>query len=470
MSSNYNQRGCFLFCILLVWLAVGCSKLVQVPDPVNTITTTETFSTDATAEAAIAGIYNDILSGHQGYGVNLSYGSGDITIDAGMSADELLINGSSPFVTNTLNSSNVPANIFWDDPYFDIYMANEAILSLPASTGVDSATRNELTGEAKFLRAFCYFYLVNLFGDVPLATTTEYLVTDTLHRSPTAQVYQLIIADLKDAQNLLPGDYSVGGGQRIRVNQFGAIALLARAYLYTGDYSDAQSAASTVINNSNLYSLETNLNAVFLDTSSEAILQWLSPDYYPYGTAEGNAFIPNSSTSEPQYYLTGSLLASFEPGDQRRTNWVDSTIYSGNLYYYPYKYKVKVGQNGNVTENYVVLRLAEQYLIRAEAEAEQGDSTDAINDLNIIRSRAQLPNYSLANQGPLLQAIFHERQIELFAEWGNRWFDLKRNGPAFATSVLSANKGLVVSSSQLLYPIPASELIDNANLVQNPGY
>jgi hypothetical protein len=69
-----------------------------------------------------------------------------------------------------------------------------------------------------------------------------------------------------------------------------------------------------------------------------------------------------------------------------------------------------------------------------------------------------------------LQAILHERQIELFAEWGNRWFDMKRNGPAFATSVLSASKGFAVSSSQLLYPIPASELVDNANLVQYPGY
>jgi hypothetical protein len=122
----------------------------------------------------------------------------------------------------------------------------------------------------------------------------------------------------------------------------------------------------------------------------------------------------------------------------------------------------------------MVLRLAEQYLIRAEAEANQGDSTDAMNDLNKIRNRAGLANYSLLNNGPLLIAILHERQVELFTEWGNRWFDLIRTGAINAVlgspgNVCQAKGGVWVSTSEL-FPIPQSEILDDPNLHQNPGY
>jgi len=448
----------------------GCTKLVQVPQPQNTITTEETFSTDASATAAIVGIYNDMLTGNAGSGYNLSYGNGLTTIDCGMSADELLpFGGVSPFQTMVLNSSTSDINYaFWPGPYYDIYLANATIEGLQNSSGVSPSGRAQLTGEAKFLRAFCYFYLVNWFGAVPLVTTTAYATTDTLSRSAVATVYLQIISDLKDAQNLLADDYSVSGGQRIRVNKYGAAALLARAYLYTLDYPDAEAAATTVINASGLYTLESNLNNVFLDTSSEAILQLATYNSYPYATEEANSILPSYPGGSPNYYLTSQLVASFEPRDQRYPSWIDSTNVSGTEYYFPNKYNV-YASSGAITENYVLLRLAEQYLIRAEARAEQNNLSGAISDLDVIRQRAGLDSLSSSlNQAGVLAAVMQERKIELFCEWGHRWLDLKRTGQAIA--ILSSDKGITVTPDDLLYPIPASELTNDGSLVQNPGY
>jgi hypothetical protein len=464
--------------IILIIVVGGCKKLTQVPEPVNTVTTSEAFSSDASATSVIAGIYSNLLG--TGSVANPVFGNGLTTIDAGLSADELqpFRNSGLLYSRNALNSSDGDLlNNFWSKPYFDIYVANSAIETLPNSTAVSGPVKKQLLGEAEFFRAFSNFYLINLFGDVPLATTTAYNITDTLHRSPSLKIYQQIIADLTDAQSKLAEDYSFSGGERVRVNKYGATALLARTYLYLGNltnnktyYVQAAAQADSVINNTGLYSLVSDLNEVFLANSNEAILQ-LKITYPPFATAEGTTFNTINSTAEPAYYLTNQLLASFESNDQRLKSWVNMTHYAGSDYYYPYKYKVKVATD-NATEYYMVLRLAEQYLIRAEARAQQNELTGpngAIADLNAIRDRAGLPNLpQTLDQSDILAAVAQERKIELFAEWGHRWFDLKRTGQA--QTVLSGDKGFAVPANQLLYPIPASELINDANLVQNPGY
>jgi hypothetical protein len=122
----------------------------------------------------------------------------------------------------------------------------------------------------------------------------------------------------------------------------------------------------------------------------------------------------------------------------------------------------------------VVFRLGEQYLIKAEADANSGDSTDAIVDLNSIRSRAGLGSYNLVSNGPLLPAIMHERQVELFTEWGHRWFDLQRTGTINAVmgspGDVCSNKGGQWSPNWQLFPVALSELEEDPNLIQTPGY
>jgi hypothetical protein len=309
-----------------------------------------------------------------------------------------------------------------------------------------------------------------------LVNTITYSKSSLLPRTPQAQIYQAIIADLIDAQSRLANDYSASGGQRIIPNKWAATALLARVYLYTNDWENAEAQATLVINNSSLYSLP-QLNDVFKANSSEGIwqLQQSNNTILSYNsTPEGYLLIPrilNSNSNPPFLYLTPAIINAFETNDKRKSTWIDSTIYRNTKYFFPYKYQQGPAQstaNGSYVEYYMALRLAEQFLIRAEAKAHQ-DKADAVTDLNIIRERSYLGDYAGANdQNSVLNAIYHEWQVEFFSEWGHRWLDLKRWRNAITT--LTESKGAALDSNALLFPIPVSELSVDPNLTQNPGY
>jgi hypothetical protein len=151
------------------------------------------------------------------------------------------------------------------------------------------------------------------------------------------------------------------------------------------------------------------LNSVFLANSSEAIWQLL-PVLSFINTADGISFVPFSTTAKPAYVVTDGLLNAFENNDQRKANWLKSNVVSGQSYFYPYKYKVNVSPT--IIEHNMVLRLAEQYLIRAEARAEQNNIPGAQADLNVIRTRAGLPNTTATDKTSLSDAIQQERRIE----------------------------------------------------------
>jgi hypothetical protein len=214
------------------------------------------------------------------------------------------------------------------------------------------------------------------------------------------------------------------------------------------------------------------LDEAFLKSSNEAIWQ-LQPVNAGWNTEDARLFIiprtgPNSSNT---VYLSNHLLNSFEAGDNRRQSWVGSETVNGATYHYPYKYKLSE-EFFPVEEYLVVLRLAEQYLIRAEARARQGDLPRAAADLNMIRERAGLPLITPGTQAALLTAILHERQVELFTEWGHRWMDLKRTNTidAVMSRVTPEKAENAWNPTQKLYPIPLDDIRRNPNLTQNPGY
>jgi len=164
--------------------------------------------------------------------------------------------------------------------------------------------------------------------------------------------------------------------------------------------------------------------------------------------------------------LSQELISSFENGDNRMNQWTVSYALNGTNYSVAYKYK-NLSSTASPTEDYMVIRLAELYLIRAEALAHTGNFTGAMADVNLIRQRAGLLPAAAISQTDVLVAIMKERRIELFCEWGNRWFDLNRTGTI--NTVLSAEKtGWKPTSS--LFPIPITELQSNPFLTQNPGY
>jgi len=467
-----------VYLALLVVCCVSCNKSVHIPPPANSITTSQVFSDSSDLAAAISGIYSQIEYANTG---GIGFCNGAQTIWCGVSADELVPSDVSAdaqkfYINELASTSGIVLSDFWIRPYNFIYQANASIEGLQASKVADSV-KNHYLGEAKFLRALFYFYMVNTFGDVPNVTSTAFAKTSLYPRAPKSEIYQQILSDLKDAQTFLPADYSYSGGQRTRANRWAATALLARVYLYTGDWADAIAQSGALINEP-MYGLSGDLNAVFSPNSTEAILQWRpNTDYLPFdATAEGAQILPVQGLP-PAFYVSPQLLSAFEPNDQRRIAWVDSVNSDGVDYFVPYKYKVGQDQHtpgGTPTEYYTVLRLAEQYLIRAEAKAQQQDVSGATDDLNIIRSRAGLPAYAGAtDQASVLSAIMHERQIELFAEWGHRWYDLKRTGEIDAVmSVVTPQKvgGSSWNTNQQLFPIPLNELGTDPNLTQNPGY
>jgi hypothetical protein len=176
--------------------------------------------------------------------------------------------------------------------------------------------------------------------------------------------------------------------------------------------------------------------------------------------------VPSSSGVIPSYLITNSLYNSFESGDLRRLDWIGIDTVSNQVYSFPFKYKT--GRvSGTPNENYVVLRLADIYLIEAEAKANLNNISGAIGDLNIVRNRAGLLNISANNQAAVLTSIVTERQHEFFCEWGNRWFDLNRLN--LSNSVFSSEKHGWKTTSNL-YPIPQNEINLNPALKQNLGY
>ena len=256
-------------------------------------------------------------------------------------------------------------------------------------------------------------------------------------------------------------------GERDQPNKWVATALLARALLYTSDWQGAAMQAGAVIENSSLFSLNANLNEVFLKNSTETIWQ-LKPNGTTINSNEGNMFILISSPE--LFLLSDQLLKAFEPGDNRRRDWIDSIVVGGNVYYFPFKYKIKTG-NDPFNEYSMVLRLAEQYLIRAEARAQINDLAGAQADVNAIRERAGLDDIYPPNQIEMLAAVAQERRVELFTEWGHRWLDLKRTDKIDTVmAVITPQKGGHWDSHQQLYPLPQTELINDQQLVQNPGY
>jgi hypothetical protein len=444
-------------------LAGSCKKYVEIPAPTNQLVTDLVFSDDKTATATVVGLYSRLNA------FNSSFANYNGSFLPAFSADEFHYALSSAnldeFKDNNIISSNSSVNGLWEPVYSYIFHANSIIEGLQGNTAISEAANKQLTGEAKFLRAFFYFYLVNYFGEVPLVLNTNYAVNTSLPRTAVPLVYDAIIADLLEAQNLLSVNYPTA--ERTRANAAAATALLARAYLYTQQWSKAEAEATKVITDSR-YSLLPDLNTVFLKNSNEAILQLQTVNTSTAGvnTWEGFSIVPTSPTATVLYKFYPNFISTFEANDKRKTAWTKTFTNTSGTLDYPVKYKVRTGTP--VTEYSMTIRFAEMFLIRAEARAQQDKLDLAKADLTSIRNRAGLLALpAVMTKAEVLAAVEKERKLELFGEWGHRWLDLKRTGRALA--VLSPIK-TALTATDLLYPIPLAAINTNPNLVQNPGY
>ena len=465
---SHQNRIRSVYLLISLNCLFSCKKLIEIPpNPATLINRPQQYADSVSTLSAVAGVYTYARGG------GLPYSDGNLTISTALSAQEIAFTGGygdlGQFSNYTLTSMNTEVAALWSLPYQSIYQVNDVLAGITNNSNLSTSFVNQITGEMEVTRGFYYFNLVNLFGGVPLVTATDYSQNAQLPRSSISAVYAQIITDLNDAAKKLPAAYPSAG--HVRPNLYTALALMAKVNLYQNNWQAAYNEADSVIRLGS-FNLEPNLNNVFLDGSQEAI--WQLPNASQYnGTAEANYFLPYSSDQTPSYIITDSLLNQFETGDLRKTSWLGVNIVNGQNLYFPAKYLDR--QPTSPATDYMLLRFAEMYLIRAEAAAQLGHNLSvAVSDINTIRQRAGLTAVNLTTQTAILAAVRKERRTELFTEWGSRWFDLNRtvNDPKYpangqAPAVL---KGYSVTSGSNLYPIPQIQIQLNSHLIQNSGY
>jgi hypothetical protein len=484
----------YIIAFFILFTAVSCERFVELTPPDTSLLAEKVYQSDISAISAVTSILGE-LGGYSAF----SQGYGGISIVSGLTADELNTVSQQlsyqQVFTNTLLSNNDITSDIWNRAYKHIYSTNAIIEGTTKSAALSDKAKNQVLGEAYFLRAFMYFQLVNLFGELPLMTGTDYQQNLAASRQPVSKILQQMVDDLTKAQSMLSASYNNNANQptnaRIRPNKWAATALLARVYLYQQDWPHAEAQATEVISQNATYVLDPNLNNVFKPSSPEAIWH-LPPGIYNAApinyTGDGYSFSvtyiksfglgPQSFGFDWSNYLNDDLVALFEPGDKRRSSWIDSLAQGGKKYYVPFKYK-NGADGGGTLEYLMVLRLAEQYMIRAEARLKQNNTAGARQDIDAVRTRAGLAATTATTPPEIMAAIEKEKQLELFQEWGQRWMDLKRwpgiTNPGISRAeevmaVVTPKKGGVWSKNWLKFPIPVNDIRNGPNMKQNEGY
>jgi hypothetical protein len=455
--------------LLLIGLAAGCQNVLDV-HPINDVDESQAISSPGGARAAVAGIY-DALQDFSSYG-------GELLFFGDLSGDDVEHMGT--FTTyrqidqNDITSDNSSIEGFWDAQYRIIGRANIVIEKVPNVSELSPAERDDLLGQAHFVRALTFHNLVKFWGDtaaaglgVPLVLTPPQDISEagSATRATTGAVYAQILSDLSDAESLMGSSTDAHRATLMAVR-----ALRARVYLYQKNYAGAEAEALAVATLGG-FSLAASYGDLFTaggDDTPEDIfrLHFDAVDfcwegyYYRHSEAQGRREISPSVNLITAYDsgYNGSP-GSYNPVDLRGQWNITFNDTSDGSSVYGSKWPTGIG-----AEDIHVIRFAEVLLTLAEARARQGNLVGADLALTPIRVRAGLAaaRVDTMSQANAIDAILNERRLELAME-GDRWPDLVRTGrvQAFLPGVVAF---------QTLYPIPLNELDVAPGLVQNPGY
>jgi hypothetical protein len=431
----------------------SCNKTLDT-EPELYVSETQSIVDKRSADAALTGAYN-ALSQNNNQGVTFRY-----TVN--LASDNLKWVGNTPtnreFDVYDIFATNARVAELWAAIYKTINISNNIIAVVPTINDVtfSQADRSNSRGEAFFLRAYSYFDLVRLWGNVPIQTKPTQTTADAagIGNSTSVQVYKQVEDDLDSAEVLLSSTVN-----RNRANKFTAKALKARLYLYQQDWVKAESYATELINNTVNFKLVKPYNLFYTTKNTTESIFEIDYTINNKNSWASNWFASNITGGKKELLPTDEFVALVKDpaigGDRAALLLTINGVTYGNM-----NFKIATGD-----DQVYAIRLAEMYLIRAEARAEKAtpDFTGALQDLNEVRLRSNTPSVaSVADKNELIDKILLERRVE-FAYESQRWFDLIRKGKA--QSVLG-----IADVNKLLFPIPKQQILVNPALVQNAGY
>lgn len=454
------MKKIYLFFCIGALLLTACEELIDVGYPSNQLGTPQVFEDVQTANAALAYLHTlvrdrSIMSGGSFTGMGTL---------GGMYADELDCyyndqNGVMDIYHNQLQETNTSIASVWSNSYQQIYYANAIIYGVEQSTTLSDDDRNRIKGEALLVRSLIYFYLQQLFGDIPYTVSLDYEYNRTIGKTEASALLAQLVKDVTADSALLEDDYR--DAERIYPNRKAAQLLLARIYLLQEEWLLAEQIARDILQ-SPLYQYETNINEVF-HKSGKHILWQLKPQNSGYATSEGTHYYFANSAPH-NIALTQDLVDAFADNDLRKQAWIAEITVNGQSWYRPYKYK---NRENNTNEYSIMFRLEEVYFIMAEALARQNKVDEALPYLNASRERAGLTPLTSLSKEVFIDELLAEKRREFFTESGHRFLDLKRWGRLDELSAVKPNW----ESYKSIWPLPQSELLLNPNLYpQNTGY
>ncbi|MGV3705534.1 MAG: RagB/SusD family nutrient uptake outer membrane protein [Arcticibacter sp.] len=437
--------------LFLTLLSLSCKDFLDV-EPELSVSDEETITNGASAETAVRGIYRS-LAANDYYGTTfqaIGYLSGDNIEWTGSQA----IAGQ--FVNHDVRADNGSIAALWTAIYNTINRSNHVIKKvsqLPLEPTFTQDKKNQLLGEAYFVRALCYFDLNRIWGGVPVYLEPTLSANDNRgkKRNTTEEVYAQVLADLTQAETLLPQTTN-----RLRATKKTTWALLARYYLYQKNWALAESYAARLVGDQS-YNLIKPYSSFYGNNAMNTTESIFELAYSPTNTSShrGNWQPPqNGGTRQWAPNVAFLALVNNPQVGGNRSAMVTSTSdgrWYGNMYY-----------RSPATDPAYIFRIAEMRLIRAEARAHQNNIKGAIDDLNAVRDRAGLTPVLPSTLETALLAIENERRIE-FAFEPHRWFDLVRTDRAAALFGFAKRNRYVL-------PIPINQIKVDPALDQNPGY
>lgn len=448
------MKNTFYLGLLIVHIFIfqSCDNTIDIGLPTDQLNTENVFKDKRSATSALSSLYinlreSSMYSGSlQGLGTQLGLYTDELEdLTAIPSSDYTMLYNNSLDPTKNIISS------IWNTSYSHIYTINSFINGVTNSNGISDNYKKTFLAEAYILRSIYYLNLVQLYGDVPYTTSTNYKDNISINKTNTIKLLEYLERDIQQAHENLSNTYR--SENKFYPNKAVAELLLAKLYLLQKRYDQAELFAKKIIDNP-LYKLEDDISKVFKKNAKSTLWQ-LSNSGPNVQTYEARNYI--MLVKDWPYRLTSSLLNSFDNNDLRKTHWIGR--FNTTNSYYTFKYQNQYPNN--LDECSVLFRLEEVYFILIESLIYQQKTMEVVPYFNIIRHRANLSNIpDDLNQNELILLMLDESKKEFFTEHGRRFFDLKRNNKLSLLKLVKPNW----QDKHALLPYPEKEILINPNL------